>query len=241
MNNTMPTNRSGGEPNNRPGLGRWLVQTGVFVLLFAASLFFSAGRLDWGMAWLYVGILVVNQVVLAIALLPSNPELLIERARNKGPRDRDRVLAGIMALFGPMATLIVAGLDWRGDGASPIPPALQIVAVLVVVAASLLTIWAMIANRFFYGTLRIETDKGHTVTTTGPYRIVRHPGYAGAILFQLATPFMLDSLWSLIPAMLTTCAIVVRTALEDETLQDKLGGYQEYAAQTRYRLLPGIW
>lgn len=241
MSNNTATNRSDSEPNKKPGLGRWLVQTGVFVLLFAASLFVATGRLDWGMAWVYVGVLVANQVIVAIVLIPSNPELLAERAQNKGPRDRDRVLASIMALYGPVATLIVAGLDRRWGWSPSGPPALQIAAVLVAVVGVLLTVWAMAANRFFYGTVRIETDKGHTVATAGPYRVVRHPGYVGAILFQLATPLMLGSLWALIPAVLTVCVIVVRTALEDETLQDNLGGYQEYATQVRSRLLPGLW
>jgi protein-S-isoprenylcysteine O-methyltransferase Ste14 len=146
-----------------------------------------------------------------------------------------------MALYGPMATLIVAGLDRRGGWSPAMPLALQLVALAVAVLGGLLTIWAMASNRFFYGTLRVEPDRGHTVASTGPYRALRHPGYAGAILFQLATPLWLGSLWAIIPAALTAGAIVVRTALEDGALQDRLDGYGDYAARVRYRLVPGIW
>jgi protein-S-isoprenylcysteine O-methyltransferase Ste14 len=193
------------------------------------------------MGWVYVGVLVANQVLTALILIPSSPELLVERGRSEGTRDLDRVLAGVMALYGPVATLIVAGLGRRNGWSPAMPLALQLGALAVAVLGALLTIWAMASNRFFYGTLRVEPDRGHTVASTGPYRALRHPGYAGAIVFQLATPILLGSLWALIPAALTAAAIVVRTALEDVVLQDRLDGYRDYAARVRYRLVPGIW
>ena len=223
------------------GIWRWLLQTGALILILAASLFISSGRLDWVMAWVYVGVLVANQVVTAFVLIPKSPELLAERAQSTGPRDLDRVLAGIMALFGPAATLIVAGLDVRFGWSPQIPFALQAAAVAIAVLGMLLSIWAMASNRFFYGFVRIEKDRGHTVATGGPYQFVRHPGYVGGILFDLATPLILGVLWALIPAGLTMCLFVVRTALEDRTLLEELDGYEDYAARVRYRLLPGVW
>jgi len=86
-----------------------------------------------------------------------------------------------------------------------------------------------------------SSHRGHTVATGGPYRYVRHPGYLGSILFQIATPLILGSLWALIPGVLAALLLVVRTALEDGTLQDELDGYNEYARRVRYRLLPGVW
>lgn len=101
--------------------------------------------------------------------------------------------------------------------------------------------WAPIENRFFSGTVRIQTERGHHVVSTGPYRFVRHPGYAGGLLGFLFIPLLLDSLWSFIPAVLLGIVMVVRTALEDKTLQEELPGYREYAQKTRYRLFPGVW
>jgi protein-S-isoprenylcysteine O-methyltransferase Ste14 len=101
--------------------------------------------------------------------------------------------------------------------------------------------WSMAANAFFAQTVRIQEDRGHTVATGGPYRYVRHPGYVGGILFQVATPLILGSVWALIPAGLTVCLTIIRTALEDRTLLEELDGYKEYAGRVRYRLLPGVW
>jgi protein-S-isoprenylcysteine O-methyltransferase Ste14 len=222
---------------------RWLKQTAIFTLIFGASLFISSGQLGWVMAWAYLSVFVAGQAIVGLVLIPNNPELAAERAqfRRDAPYKWDRPLTGIVSLFGPVATLIVAGLDVRHGWSLQIPFVLQIAALAIVVLGTLLTIWAMAANRYFYGFVRIETERGHTVATGGPYRIVRHPGYAGGVLFDLAVPLMLGSLWALIPAGLTTGAIILRTALEDQTLQDELDGYKEYAGQVRYRLLPGIW
>ena len=222
---------------------KWIKQTAIFTLIFGASLFISSGQLGWAMAWAYLAVFVAGQAIVGLILVPGNPELAAERAQFKrdAPYNWDRPLTGIVSLFGPLATLIVAGLDVRFRGASQISFTLQLVAMAVVVMGSLLGAWAMAANRYFYGFVRIETERGHTVATGGPYRMVRHPGYAGGVLCDLAAPLMLGSLWALIPAGLTTCAIILRTALEDRTLRAELDGYEEYARQVRYRLLPGIW
>ncbi|MFZ5918055.1 MAG: methyltransferase family protein [Chloroflexota bacterium] len=221
---------------------RWLVQTTILGLIHAASLFVAVRRLDWGWAWAYLAVFLGGQLVAGLILVPRNPELLAERTRLKAEkRDVDRVLAGIMALFGPLAILIVAGLDVRLHWPGHFSPALHVGALTGAALGSLLTVWAMASNRFFYGVLRIETERGHTVATTGPYRLVRHPGYVGAIVFDLVTPLALGSLWALVPAALTVCAIGARTAMEDRTLRQGLQGYAGYARQTRYRLLPGVW
>jgi protein-S-isoprenylcysteine O-methyltransferase Ste14 len=99
----------------------------------------------------------------------------------------------------------------------------------------------MVANTFFSTTYRLQEDRGHAVASSGPYRVVRHPGYVGTIAFELATPIMLGSLWALMLGGLGALLIVVRTALEDRTLQEELPGYAEYTQRTRYRLLPKVW
>jgi protein-S-isoprenylcysteine O-methyltransferase Ste14 len=108
-------------------------------------------------------------------------------------------------------------------------------------AGMLLVSWAMASNKFFSTTVRIQDDRGQTVTSSGPYRLVRHPGYVGFLVSNLATPLLLGSLWALIPAVVLEALVVVRTALEDRTLQAELGGYRDYARRVRYRLLPGVW
>jgi protein-S-isoprenylcysteine O-methyltransferase Ste14 len=118
---------------------------------------------------------------------------------------------------------------------------LQIVALIYMILGFGLFAWAMAANPFFSTAVRVQQDRGQTVVTNGPYRYVRHPGYLGMIVFSLATPLMLASLWALVPAVLLTVGIVSRTSLEDGVLKGGLEGYGEYARRVRYRLVPGIW
>ncbi len=218
----------------------------IFVLLTPAALFIPAGRLDWGMGWVFVGVYIFATVVSRVIVMRQDPDLAVERAKSierdrEGVKDWDKLLSLLVALLGPLLIWIVAGLDERFGWSPPISPWLAIVAIIVALLGSVLGTWAMLSNTFFSGTVRIQEERGHTVASGGPYRYVRHPGYVSGILFDVATPLILGSLWALIPTALTICAFVVRTALEDKTLREELDGYDEYARQTRYRLLPGVW
>ncbi|MBC7224324.1 MAG: isoprenylcysteine carboxylmethyltransferase family protein, partial [Anaerolineae bacterium] len=104
-----------------------------------------------------------------------------------------------------------------------------------------LATWAMASNPFFSAFVRIQRERGHRVVADGPYRYVRHPGYLGAIVFQMAIPLALGSLWALLPSGVAAALYVARTVLEDRTLQEELAGYREYAQKVRHRLLPGLW
>jgi protein-S-isoprenylcysteine O-methyltransferase Ste14 len=140
-----------------------------------------------------------------------------------------------------MVMWIVAGLDLRYGWLSGITPSAQIAALLIVIAGYALVVWATGTNAFFSQVVRIQTERGHTVISSGPYRYVRHPAYVGMILLVLGAPIMLGSWWALLPGGLSALLVVLRTALEDRTLQADLAGYREYAGRVRYRLLPGVW
>ncbi len=99
----------------------------------------------------------------------------------------------------------------------------------------------MVANAHFATVARVQADKGQTVCDTGPYQYVRHPGYLGAVFHSLAVPLILGSWWGLVAGGLAALFMVLRTALEDRTLHEELPGYTEYAQETRYRLVPGLW
>jgi len=216
-----------------------LIKASVFVLVMAAALFTSAWRLDWAMGWVYVGLCVASTVVGALVL---PPELQAERAQARaGLKGWDIPLVIFMARIGPLSVLIVAGLDVRARGTAQIPLGIQIAALALAALGYALTLWAMGSNKFFSGVVRIQKERGHTVATGGPYRFVRHPGYVGAIMFNLATPLVLGSPWSFIPTLLVVGVTVVRTVLEDRTLHDELDGYTDYARRVRYRLVPGVW
>jgi protein-S-isoprenylcysteine O-methyltransferase Ste14 len=233
--------RTDGSSETTRGVVRWLIREVLGVLFVAATLFIPAGRLDWIMGWALVGIYAVWVAANAIVLIPNRPELLVERAtRRTGVKTWDTVILSIIGLT-TIAKHVTAGLDIRFGWTGPMPPAIQIAALVIAALGYVLLSWSMAANAFFSTVVRIQDDRGHTVVSGGPYRYVRHPGYSGSIAFELATPIMLGSLWALIPGGLTALLVLTRTALEDAALQKELDGYTEYTEQVRYRLLPGVW
>ena len=207
----------------------------------AATLFLTSGRLDWVMAWVYVGIRVGMSGVSMLMIASRYPGLLEERFDpGEGVKAWDRPLAGTTTLLWPVI-LIVAGLDMRFGWSPETAIAIRLVAVVVWLQGDALSKWAAVSNRFYSRVVRIQKDRGHTVVTDGPYRYVRHPGYAGALVTGLATPVLLGSLWALVAGGVLALLLVIRTELEDKTLHGELLGYTEYARQTRYRLMPGVW
>ena len=223
---------------------RAVIGFSLYILLVPALLFVAAGTLAWPMAWVYVALLLASTLGSRLIVLKRNPETLRERARftsSEGTASWDRVLVMIVGLLGPAVMALVAGLDHRWDWSPPVPLAVQVLAALLITGGYGLAVWAMVANPYFSSVARIQADRAQQVVTTGPYRFVRHPSYAGALLAAVALPVMLSALWALIPGLLLIAALVVRTGLEDRMLLDGLEGYRRYARQTRFRLLPGLW
>jgi len=222
------------------------IAAGVFLAFVAPGgiLLLSAGRLDWWEGWVMIALLGVTTLVSRGILILWHPDLALERIRfteTEGAKPWDIRLMPIMAIFGPMLIWLVAGLDRRWNASPTVSPGVEIAAFAVVALTYAFSAWAMLVNQFFSAVVRIQRERGHTVVRSGPYRFVRHPGYAGAMLGFLFTPVALGALWALIPAVLTAVVVVTRTALEDTTLQAELPGYREYTRETRYRLLPGVW
>ena len=179
-----------------------------------------------------------------VIMLRVSPDLLVERSqflKGESVKGWDKVIAPLVALYGPLSLWIVAGLDHRFGWTAEIPLTVQLTALAIIALRYALVTWAVAVNRFFSAAVRIQRDRNHQVITTGPYRWVRHPGYTGGSIAILATSLVLGSLWALIPAGLTTMLLIVRIALEDRTLQVELAGYKDYVQQTRYRLIPGLW
>ena len=202
-----------------------------------------SGEWGWWEAWVYAIINILGFVISRVLAARRNPDIVTERARSMELQDAkpwDKILSPTLA-FGGLLILIVVGAD-KGFGWSP-PFSLnaKIAALTILVLGYVLSSWALIENRFFSGVVRIQTDRGHHVVTTGPYGFVRHPGYAGALWTYIAMPILFDSIWAFIPTVLLIGALILRTSLEDRTLQAELPGYKEFTKQTRYRLFPGIW
>jgi protein-S-isoprenylcysteine O-methyltransferase Ste14 len=213
----------------------------VVSLLIPAGLFFvAAGRLDLPRAWIFYITSLVYMLISGAVMVRINPEIVGERSKvKKGAKGWDKVLVSLYPLIG-LALYVIAGLDIRFHWSSPgfyffIP------AMVLYIAASLLIQWAIAVNRHFEGMVRIQDDRNHRVISTGPYRIVRHPGYLAIIVQNLLFPLIIRSAFSFIPACGILIVFIVRTCLEDTTLLKELDGYADYARKVRYRLFPGIW
>lgn len=216
----------------------------LVAILIPLVLFAAAGQLDWWQGWLYVILVVAVSLVSRSILFLKNPDLIAERARfteSKGIKEWDKRLVVLIAIVGPLVFTITAGLDKRFGWSAEVALPVQLGAILIFLLGYAFSTWALIVNKYFSSVVRIQAERGQTVTTSGPYHVVRHPGYAGAILAWLVSPVLLGTLWSFIPTGIVVVLYVVRTALEDRTLKNELSGYQEYAERVRYRLLPRVW
>lgn len=216
----------------------------IIIILMLAVLFLSAGRLDWWEGWAYAGLTLVVLIISRVVLLRNDPDLIIERMA-AGQKDNvkpwDKIFVPIISLYIPLITYVIAGLDARFGWSPNLPDGIQVAALLVNFAGSMFSTWATFVNRFFSSHVRIQTDRGHSVVRSGPYQFVRHPGYTGVIVSWLSTPIFFSSTWTWIPTILAIIGFIIRTALEDRTLQEELPGYKEYTQEVRCRLLPGIW
>lgn len=213
-------------------------------LLIPLVLLVSGMDPGWGQAWVFSMLIFAAGIGGRIWAEHRHPGLLAERnnfENASGVKAWDKLLAPLMALSVSFPLVVVAGLDHH-FGWSPVYPLwLNLLGLLLVALGYSLAVWAMAENRYFSGVVRIQVDRGHEVCDSGPYRIVRHPGYAGNILPLAGIVLALGSLWTLIPAAFALIIAVIRTALEDRTLQEELPGYREYAQRVRYRLFPGIY
>jgi protein-S-isoprenylcysteine O-methyltransferase Ste14 len=198
---------------------------------------------DWWEAWVYAIIGILGFAISRVLAARHHPDLLAERARflqHEDAKPWDKLLSPLVGLGSGLIPL-VAGLDALFDLSPSFSLQVKILALVIILAGYSLGSYALIENRFFSGMVRIQTDRGHQVVSSGPYRWIRHPGYTGALLTYLATPLFLDSRWAFLPVILITIVLVIRTILEDRILQDELQGYSDYARRVRYRLLPGVW
>jgi protein-S-isoprenylcysteine O-methyltransferase Ste14 len=211
------------------------------IAFIGALMFLIAGRLDWIGAWTFLLLFLAFLLMVAIWGTLKMPELMEERSKVGGNvKTWDRVIMTLYTIlfFG---TFVVAALDAGRFRWSQVPLVLQLIGIIGLFPAGVLAWWVMTANAFASRFVRIQNDRGQQVITTGPYRYVRHPLYAGVPFLFWCIPLTLESYWALVPGLLITVLFIIRTALEDRTLIAELPGYAEYAQRVRYRLVPGVW
>ncbi len=216
----------------------------VVYLLIPLILLICGGDLGWWQAWLYSLLIFAAGVGGRIWAEQRHPGITAERQNKESFQNAkawDKVLAPLMAVSVGYPMVIVAGLDHRYNWSPEFPLWLSLFGFVLIAFGYAFAAWALAENRFFSSVVRIQTDRGHVVCDSGPYRFVRHPGYAGNILPLFGIVLALGSVWTLIPAAVASIITVIRTVLEDQTLQEELPGYRDYARRVRFRLIPGIY
>ena len=231
------------EAFEKVNIKHWL-RSIITYLLIPMTLLISGWDLGWYQGWLYSVLIVVAGIAPRIWAEKRHPGLMAERSKFGKAQDVkswDKVLSILMAVSLTYPLFIVAGLDHHFGWSPVFPTWLNILGFFLIVLGYTFSAWALIENRFFSSVVRIQLDRGHVVCDSGPYRIVRHPGYAGNMLALPGMVLALSSMWILIPAAVALIIAVIRTVLEDQTLQGELPGYRDYARRVRYRLIPWIY
>lgn len=211
---------------------------GLFTLLGIIILIVFSGTVNWIWLWVYT-IVTIAILIAAAAVVPRS--VVAERGRKKtNVEEWDLYLTGIIYIPW-FAQYFISALDHRYGWSPQLPVWIHLLGVVLYIAGVGLVLLSMRANLYFSTAVRIQQDRGQTVCSTGPYRVIRHPGYVGMIFEYLAMPVILGSLWGLIPMGFIAVLLVVRTELEDRALVEKLEGYWEYTRAVRYRMIPGVW
>jgi len=213
-------------------------------LIIPLVLMISGGDWRWWQAWAYSLLIFTAGVVGRFLAEHRHPGLMAERVNLKNLPNVmrwDKVLSPLMSVSVGFPLFIVAGLDHRFSWSPDFPIWLNILGLILSAAGYSIAIWALVENRYFSSMVRIQKDRGHVVCDTGPYRFIRHPGYAGNILSLPGVALALSSVWTFIPAAVALIITVIRTVFEDQFLQAELSGYRNYASRVRYRLFPWIY
>jgi protein-S-isoprenylcysteine O-methyltransferase Ste14 len=228
------------EPSRVLGL-RFVILTVVGFLMMGVIIFLPAGRFDWQEGWFYFALTTLGWGMMIVLLLRKNPSLLKRRMSiGEGTKRWDKVFLGLFRLFS-LAIFVVAGMDAVRYGWSSMSSTFWGLGLILHILGYGIATWSMLENPHFEGTVRIQYDQDHRVIDSGPYSIVRHPGYVAFTLIFGAVPFLLGSWCAFAPTGLIIITMLVRTQLEDRTLQAELEGYEDYSKRVKYRLLPGIW
>jgi len=222
---------------------RLVIQVVVWLAMTGALLLFPAGTLDWPAAWVFLGELGIAAVGTGLWLARNDLALLKERMSapvQKEQKSWDQLLMGLVILLWT-GWYVLMGFDIRLNGTSQFPVWVQIVGALALPLSVLTVVLTFRENSYAAPVVKLQKERGQSVIATGPYRLVRHPIYTGALLFFFTTPLLLGSWWGLALAPVIIAVLAIRAVMEERTLTAELPGYGEYATKVRYRLVPLLW
>jgi protein-S-isoprenylcysteine O-methyltransferase Ste14 len=220
-----------------------IVRVLVVLAIQTALFFIAAGTLDLPRAWVFFGINLVYGIVSTLIVAKLNPQLINERKGGKeGTKPEDKIFLPLYLITGLLLHPIVMGLDLgRFHWMASLGLICLGVGYLIFLLSAVVNVWALVENQYFEATVRIQDDRSQQVVSTGPYRMVRHPGYLAGIMWAFAAPLAIGSFVGVLFAIPVALILILRTAFEDKTLHRELDGYHEYAGRVKARLFPGIW
>ena len=221
---------------------RLLLQNSILVAAMGALLLASAGTLHWPAAWVFLITSAVLGPICGWWLYRIDPALLAERLRpviqkNQPAADKVFMIVFVLAI---LIWLAAMGLE-RRRLASDMPLTLQILGFVLFLLSTAFTLWVFRENSFAAPVVKLQSERGQHVVSTGPYAYVRHPMYSGMVPFFFGLPLLLGSWWGVAIAPLLLLLLTIRIRIEERTLMQGLPGYADYASRVRYRLLPGVW
>ncbi len=216
----------------------------VMIVLAVQIVFFfvAAGTLNLLRAWVFFGANLLYGVLSSVIVAKLNPQLINERKGGKeGTKPEDKIFLPLYLVTGLLLHPIVMGLDigrfqWLSLGTISLG-----VGYFIFIISSVVNVWALVENQYFEATVRIQDDRSQRVVSTGPYGLVRHPGYLAGIMWAFAAPLAVGSFAGVLFGFLVALILILRTAFEDKTLHRELNGYRDYAGRVKSRLFPGIW
>jgi protein-S-isoprenylcysteine O-methyltransferase Ste14 len=212
------------------------------IIVTGLMFFLASGEINNLRAWIYIGTYTVGGLIIGIILFKKSPKLLNDRGKmQEGTKPFDKYIILIYFLFAIVITPIVAGIDKRLNLSVTIPFFYLYIGIILYVFSAIFFTWPMLHNPFFEGIIRIQKEKNHNVINSGPYKLVRHPGYLGMLVGSLPLPFAFGSMLAFIPVVIMVILVFVRTYYEDTTLQKELNGYADYCKEVKHRLIPFIW
>ena len=223
-------------------IAKLLLQNVIWIAAMGALLFVPAGTLQWPAAWVFLATIAILGVAGGLWLARTDPALLAERLRPMMQKDQPAADKKFMLAFGVVALIwfLAIGLDQRYH-ASEVPLALQALGWAMLVLSTAFIMWVMRENSFAAPVVKLQSERGHRVVSTGPYAWVRHPMYSAIVLFFVGAPLLLGSWWGVAMSPLFIVLFAIRARIEERALLAGLPGYADYMARVRYRLVPGLW
>ena len=217
--------------------------TSIFLSVQIIIFFVSSGYITNQRPWLYFITAIIHYSLSTAVQYKLNPQLLVQRLKVKreGSKLWDEILMRTSNLTMIVLIPVIAGLDIGRYQLSNLDINFILIGLVFVGISSFLLNDSMINNKYFEPTVRIQKERDHKVITSGPYSVIRHPGYLAGIMFAISIPLLIGSIYTFIPVGIYIFLMIIRTWLEDKTLQKELKGYLDYSKQVKYRLLPGIW